>query len=222
MHETINIIGDIAGRYDELMELLAKMPAASLTLSVGDLVDRGPKSKQVIEWFMGDPISRESVFANHELMMLEACTDFWNPVDHPYWGFNGGRQTLSSYAMSGHVDPKHLEWIECRPAWYRQDGLFVSHAPVYDVKDIPKQYGYNWRDWAGNEMTWPWNRYISKRPMPGHFMVYGHNSHHVEHTYINDEGETLHYASCIDNSRHRELMGMHWPTKELFTVDYHQ
>jgi len=35
----INIIGDIAGRYDELMLLIEKMPKADLIISVGDLVE---------------------------------------------------------------------------------------------------------------------------------------------------------------------------------------
>ncbi len=218
MHETINVIGDIAGRHDELMELLAKMPTASLTLAVGDLVDRGPKSRQVIEWFMGDPMSRESVFANHELMMLEAHREF-APGAHPYWGYNGGDATVKSYDYQAPPE-SHLRWLENRPAWYRQEGLFVSHAPVRDLGNIPRQYGYDWRHWCGDESTWPWNRYLSKSPMPGHFMLYGHNSSFVEHQYIDDEGKMHHYASCIDNSRHRELMGMHWPTKELFQVDY--
>jgi hypothetical protein len=220
MHESINIIGDIAGRYDELMELLAAMPAASLTLAVGDLVDRGPKSRQVVEWFMGDPLSREAVFGNHELMLIEASRDFAFG-SHPYWYFNGGNTTMESYNW-GAIPEAHLKWLETRPAWYRQDGLFVSHAPVRDVNELPPQYGYNWRDWYGDESTWPWNRYISRRPMPGHFMVYGHNSHHVEHTFIDDEGEMLKYAMCIDNSRHKELMGIHWPSRELFSVDYHE
>lgn len=228
MHETINIIGDIAGRYDELMELLGKMPAASLTLSVGDLVDRGPQSRQVIEWFMGDPLSREAVFANHELMMLAACT-YWShePLrGHPYWYRNGGTQTMESY----HYAPppaEHLRWLQNRPAWYKQDGLFVSHAPVYDVNDIPPQYGYDWKEWAeradhGDESSWVWNRYITRKPMPGHFMVYGHNSRFCEHQYVDEAGAMHHYATCIDNSRGgRELMGMHWPSKETFAVEYH-
>lgn len=225
---SINIIGDIAGRYDELQELLTKMPAASLTLAVGDLVDRGPKSRQVVEWFMEDQLSRQSIFANHELMLITAC-EHWpmQPLNHPYWPRNGGSQTMDSYNWSP-PPAEHLRWLKNRPAWFKQDGLFVSHAPVYDVNDIPPQYGYDYKEWArqadiGDESGWVWNRYITKRPMPGHFMVYGHNSRFVEHQYIDDEGQMLHYATCIDNSRGgRELMGMHWPSKETFAVEYHR
>ena len=69
----INIIGDIAGRYDELMLLLAKMPEADLIVSVGDMVDRGPKSKEVIEFFMTNP-KAYAIYGNHESMMYEHLT----------------------------------------------------------------------------------------------------------------------------------------------------
>lgn len=225
-YDSINIIGDIAGRYDELMELLAKMPAASLTLAVGDLVDRGPKSRQVVEWFMGDPMSRESLQANHEQMMLAAC-ELWphQPLLHPYWPRNGGTQTIESYGLSP-PPAEHLRWLAYRPAWFKQDGLFVSHAPVYDVYDIPPQYGYDWRAEArradyGDETGWCWNRQLSARPMPGHYMVYGHNSFSFgPSVHVDEDGKMTEYAFCIDNSRQRSLTGMHWPTKELFSVDY--
>jgi hypothetical protein len=217
----INVIGDIAGRYNELMELLAKMPPADLTLAVGDLVDRGPKSKEVIEWFMGDPLSRECVHANHENMMLDACHNFpGSPHEHPYWCYNGGTATLASY-MYAPVPEAHLRWMANRPLWFKSDGLFVSHAPVRDITRIPPEFD-DWQKFCGDESTWPWNRYLSPKPMPNHFMVYGHNSHYREHHYTQDDGEVVHYASCIDNSACKELMGMHWPTRETFSVEYHR
>jgi len=47
------IIGDIHGYYDELIGLLNQIcpPADDLLISVGDIVDRGPKSLQVIDFF---------------------------------------------------------------------------------------------------------------------------------------------------------------------------
>ncbi len=227
--KTINIVGDIAGRFDELMELLAKMPAADLVLSVGDMIDRGPDSKKVIDWFMGDPAGRDAVLANHEVMMLDAYYNYatFNQT-HPFWGMNGGRACLDSFGGWGGVSHNVLFWMATRPLWYKQDGLFVSHAPVWDYSRIPQQYGVQWQQFTDDESSWVWNRYLNPRPMPDHFMVYGHNSSHKEHwaPLINQAGDLVdpnyHYASCIDNSRKRELMGMHWPTKELFTTEYHE
>ena len=39
------VIGDIAGRYDELMALIKKFPEAQEILSVGARITKGPKSK---------------------------------------------------------------------------------------------------------------------------------------------------------------------------------
>ena len=50
----MNIIGDIAGEFDALIELVKRMPDEDILL-VGDLVDRGPKSLQVIEWAIDTP-----------------------------------------------------------------------------------------------------------------------------------------------------------------------
>ena len=71
---TYNIIGDIAGRFDELMLLLAKMPEADKVILVGDMVDRGPKSKEVIEWAMNNP-NVIAIKGNHEDMMVDFCED---------------------------------------------------------------------------------------------------------------------------------------------------
>ncbi len=48
------VIGDIHGCFDEFMALLKQCGyrPGDFFISVGDLMDRGPKSKDVIEWFM--------------------------------------------------------------------------------------------------------------------------------------------------------------------------
>ena len=63
------VIGDIHGCYDELIALLQKCsynPATDHILAVGDLIDRGPKDTEVIQFFMADPKRRRSLLGNHE------------------------------------------------------------------------------------------------------------------------------------------------------------
>ena len=43
------IIGDVHGCYNTLMELIAKLPKDAKLCFVGDLIDRGPNSKDVVE-----------------------------------------------------------------------------------------------------------------------------------------------------------------------------
>jgi len=49
------VVGDIHGCYDEFMLLLRKCrhTEEDVVVSVGDVADRGPKSKETLEWFRG-------------------------------------------------------------------------------------------------------------------------------------------------------------------------
>ena len=84
-----NIISDIAGNFDALLRLLTKMPDDEV-ISLGDMVDRGPDSKAVINWFMSNG---RAVIGNHEHMMLDHCrqTGFY---EKGMWELNGGDATL--------------------------------------------------------------------------------------------------------------------------------
>lgn len=66
MQRTI-IVGDIHGCFDELLDLLDRVGATDddLLLSVGDLVDRGPKPAEVVELFRTRPNSK-ALMGNHE------------------------------------------------------------------------------------------------------------------------------------------------------------
>ncbi len=69
------VVGDIHGCYDELMDLLNQLNfgVSDRIVSVGDLVTKGPKNREVLELFMKD--SRFStVIGNHDL----ALRRLWN------------------------------------------------------------------------------------------------------------------------------------------------
>ena len=50
MEEEYLIIGDISGQYEALINLVKQAPN-TIPVSVGDLIDRGPDSKKVINFF---------------------------------------------------------------------------------------------------------------------------------------------------------------------------
>ncbi len=54
------IIGDIHGCYRELMELLdlAALADGDEIIAIGDIIDRGPASVQVLDFFRTHPIAR--------------------------------------------------------------------------------------------------------------------------------------------------------------------
>jgi len=61
------VIGDIHGCFTELQELLDKSGILDddLIIALGDIVDRGPDSAQVLDFFSNNP-SRLSLMGNHE------------------------------------------------------------------------------------------------------------------------------------------------------------
>ena len=64
------VVGDIHGCYDELTELLEKAEVGDddRIFSVGDLITKGPKSKEVLELFMTDA-RFSTVIGNHDLAL---------------------------------------------------------------------------------------------------------------------------------------------------------
>ena len=67
------VVGDIHGHFDTLEHALAGLafdPAADRLFSVGDLVDRGPRSHAALEWIGAGRIL--PVRGNHDQLMIEA------------------------------------------------------------------------------------------------------------------------------------------------------
>jgi predicted phosphodiesterase len=72
------VIGDLHGCYDELRELLEKIGIGDddRVICVGDLITKGPKSKEVLELFMTDA-RFSTVIGNHDLALRRK----WNGED---------------------------------------------------------------------------------------------------------------------------------------------
>ena len=72
------VVGDIHGCYDELMELVEKVGLGDddRVVSVGDLITKGPKSREVLELFMTDA-RFTTVIGNHDLALRRK----WNGED---------------------------------------------------------------------------------------------------------------------------------------------
>ena len=82
------VVGDIHGMFPALRVLLAKVEfdeESDRLFSVGDLIDRGPCSREALEW-LGKPWFH-AVRGNHEQFLLESD----HPPTRDLWiGYNGG------------------------------------------------------------------------------------------------------------------------------------
>jgi len=84
------IIGDIHGTYFTMLALIEKVykkDSNAEIIFVGDFVDKGPRSKEVLEYILPRIESGEfkAVKGNHEGLM-------YNGIYHPFssnWSYNG-------------------------------------------------------------------------------------------------------------------------------------
>ena len=138
-------IGDVHGYADTLLALLDSLNLSSRdrVVLLGDLVDRGPRSCEVIR------IAREnpqifSVLGNHEEMMLNSF-DVDNietmTAQQTNWFYVGGRATNQSYIdeftnSQGDIDDfdlrmrvgKDLAWLDSLPHHIVLDDFRLVHA----------------------------------------------------------------------------------------------
>ncbi|MBN2431220.1 MAG: metallophosphoesterase, partial [Acidobacteria bacterium] len=75
------IVGDIHGCFDELLALLdrAALAAEDEIIALGDLVDRGPASPRVVDFFQRRSNAR-SLMGNHEWKHLLLRRDRIDPA----------------------------------------------------------------------------------------------------------------------------------------------
>jgi serine/threonine protein phosphatase 1 len=167
-------IPDLHGRIDLLEAALEQIAChasgrVSTIVTLGDYVDRGPDSRQVIEKLMdwqSDNLKLVALKGNHEAMMWETCN---NLADLDWWITNGGDQTLRSYgSFEGNdvrtVPAADLHWIAGLALMHVDRHRIFVHAAVDPDVSLDHQ----------SERTLLWKRY----PIGS---VTGHGNRHVVH-----------------------------------------
>jgi serine/threonine protein phosphatase 1 len=134
------IIGDIHGHYDGLMLLLQAISPSpqDKVYFLGDLIDRGPKSAQVVEFVQNSPY--DCVLGNHEQLMLDAMPgDEINEQAWQGWLYSGGQATIASYIDAGMMPNQHLEWMRSLPLYIDLGDIWLVHAGVNPKLPLEKQ-----------------------------------------------------------------------------------
>jgi serine/threonine protein phosphatase 1 len=99
------VVGDIHGRLDLLDQLIEAIhrdantyAGNSLTVTLGDYIDRGPNSRGVIDRLLTNPFPGDYIAlkGNHEAL-LEKFLD--QPESGTYWRQLGGLETLHSFGI---------------------------------------------------------------------------------------------------------------------------
>jgi serine/threonine protein phosphatase 1 len=119
----IYAVGDVHGRADLLERAFARIDADLVTRStirpiqvfLGDYIDRGPMSRDVLEHLIARGHSHETVFlkGNHETYLVEFLR---NPAILEDWQQWGGLETLMSYGLKPSLHPDAKEQTELAAA----------------------------------------------------------------------------------------------------------
>src|SRR3982074_3256575 len=128
------VIPDIHGRDDLLRAALADINVhshgnAGSIVTIGDYVDKGPQSKQVIDRLLPGVAEGWRLVAlkgNHDAMMVEALRD---PAKMASWLEKGGDAALASYGGDPAAVPQaHIAWL---------DHLRLIHVDAHTVQGSP-------------------------------------------------------------------------------------
>lgn len=117
-------IGDIQGCYTQLIKLLdtIKFDHNKDTLYlVGDLVNRGPESLQVLQWVYDHQDSVKTVLGNHDIYLLARYYNILEP-DHD--------ETISDI-LNYYDNEKLILFLRSCPLIREIDDYIIVHAGIY-------------------------------------------------------------------------------------------
>lgn len=119
------IIGDIHGCFDELMELIKiiNLKEEDLLVSVGDIVDRGNKSKEVYGLFKNRP-NAKVLAGNHERK-------------HQNQVFSYAQEIVK--LQFGDVYPEFLKWVDTLDYYLETEDAIIVHAALEHDKALSEQ-----------------------------------------------------------------------------------
>ncbi|HUD51417.1 MAG TPA: metallophosphoesterase family protein [Parvibaculum sp.] len=186
-------IGDIHGRDDLLGGLLARIeadartrpPARNILIYLGDYIDRGLQSRQVLDRLTTRPLAGfEAVHlkGNHEAAMLEFLRDanFGRT-----WKYYGGLETLHSYGITELTlsdDPSDFERARAR----LERTMPLAHRRFLDSLQLSVEFGDYFFVHAGvapgvrldrqveDDMLWIRDKFLQSDAWFGKIVVHGH------------------------------------------------
>lgn len=192
--ERVYAIGDVHGRADLAVELLNAINAevegySGLTTVVflGDYVDRGPQSKQVLEHLsqLNEGDQRKYVFliGNHEQVMMDFLAD---APGSEHWLRYGGLETLESYGIEIHSEDltrqslsrvreafrqalpeRQRQFLRRLKLFYEIGGYYFCHAGVRPGVDLTAQ--------DIDDLIWIREPFLSSNADLGRIVVHGHS-----------------------------------------------
>jgi hypothetical protein len=222
------IVADVHSFYDEMMTALNEKGWDSnnpdhIFVSLGDMFDRGPQSREVMDFLMSIPEDRRIfILGNHELLMEEMIArggELYHDIT------NGTVQTAIDLTDAGYAEEAcelmktNQDWNEyihsCQLYAEVGDNIFVHGwipcEAVGEYTVIPVAYMFNWRNasvkdwktatWINGMKAWVTGvKEYGKTIWCGHWHTsWGHSHlHHNGVEFPKEKGEKAHFSPFKD------------------------
>ncbi len=188
------IIGDIHGRSDLLDRIVEEIyrdiekfgSRESLTITLGDYVDRGPDSRGVLERLSRNPFPTRYIAlkGNHEVL-FESFLE--RGASAAIWRQLGGLETLQSYGvpindirvgkgtektaqvLNAVVPETHRTFLSSLKNSMEIDGYFFCHAGVRPNVPLDQQ--------NKNDLFWIRDEFLKSEQDFGKMVIHGHTPH---------------------------------------------
>ena len=172
--DKIFAIGDIHGSFDQLQDLMQKIPidfATDTLVFIGDYIDRCPGSVEVVDYLL--ELQRQVpqiIFlkGNHE-DMLEKYLD---GTDRFTYLLNGGQKTLDCYLSitdrtDGYPIPNgHMDFFRSLRLFYETESYIFVHAGLRPKVPLASQ--------EPEDLLWIRDKFIYSKYYFGKPVVFGH------------------------------------------------
>jgi serine/threonine protein phosphatase 1 len=165
-------ISDIHGCHKTFLQLLESI---GLNLSdklylLGDLVDRGPDSKGVLDTIFKLIDQGFQVFClrgNHDQMLLNACEI---AEDFDTWTCNGGQAVLDNFGINHprHIPEPYLQFLNKLPYFIDAGDYLLVHAGINFRKNYPL------RDYEAMLWIRDWHKDYDPLKIDNKIIVHGH------------------------------------------------
>jgi len=184
--QRIYAIGDVHGCLDRLVamheaiaeDLSARPVDSAVLIHLGDYVDRGQESAQVVEWLIGGPPVPAgrviNLMGNHEAMLLAAVAS-GEEAAADTWLANGGADSLMSWGVprsagqgdwAGLIPPQHLLFLRDLPTHVQIGPYLFVHAGIRPGIPLEQQ--------TRHDLLWIREPFLSSKADHGRVVVHGH------------------------------------------------
>ena len=220
MNKKLFAIGDVHGCFDKLKVLIEEkiqIKKSDKVILLGDYIDRGTQSKEVIDYIIE---LKEKGFdilpliGNHEAMLLDALA---NNEFLFLWIQNGGSETLKSFGISSleFLEAKYIDFFKKLRYYFSFEEFLFVHAGFNDEVNNPFEDKYH--------MIWKCRENYKHLLLQNKIIVHGHCpiKESVSKKLLQESGNVINIdTGCVfsDKVGYGKLSAIELYSKVLYSI----